>query len=212
MQNLECVTPSWTQRTNNSGVGASPQNPPTSAPVFCMSDMAELSWMCWDPRMLCQLVRLSPDQVEQAYLNDAGFPERVRTNVRRSGEEACSVSWLKICPSTTILEAWDFGPSTTGTYLTLFIISLPVILPIRPVLTLPSHITSRLWSNSFLKSSSSSRVKYSELSLQRLCQQRMSSCPVLNSTTEVLTPTCRQHRRQSNSGHLRPTTFLLRVH
>jgi hypothetical protein len=88
MQNLECVTPNWTQRTNNSGVRASPQNPPTSAPVLCVSDMAELSWMCCEPRILCQLVRSSPEQVEQAYLNEAGLPDRVRTNVRRSGAAA----------------------------------------------------------------------------------------------------------------------------
>ncbi len=52
--------------------------------------------MCCEPRMLCQLVRLSPDHVEQAYLNDAGLPERVKTNVRRSGAAACSVSWLDL--------------------------------------------------------------------------------------------------------------------
>lgn len=50
--------------------------------------------MCCDPRMLCQLVRLSPDQDEQAYLKAAGLPERVNTKVRRSGFAACSVSWL----------------------------------------------------------------------------------------------------------------------
>lgn len=60
-----------------------------------------------------------------------------------------------------------------GIYLTLFIISLPVIRPIRPVLTLPSSMTSRLWSNSFLNNSSSSRLKNSELSLWPRCQQSM---------------------------------------
>jgi len=96
MQNLECVTPSCTHRTNSSGEGMSPPNPPTSAPVFCIKDMPELSWMCCEPRMLCQLVRLSPDQVEQAYLNAAGFPDLVKTKVRRRGAAVRSTSWLRL--------------------------------------------------------------------------------------------------------------------
>lgn len=143
MQNLECVTPSWTQRTNNSGVGASPQNPPTSAPVFCISDIAEFSWMCCEPRILCQLVRLSPDQVEQAYLNEAGLPERVSTNVRLSGAAAWRTSWLHSRISAEALGL-KYYFEDFGTHLTLFIISFPVILPIRPVLTLPTSVTSRL--------------------------------------------------------------------
>ena len=144
MQNLECVTPSWIHRTNNSGEGASPPKPPTSAPVFCMSDMADVSWMCCDPRRLPQVVKLSPDQVEQAYLKAATLAERVRTKVRRSGAAAWSVSWLERVSS----DLDYFG--TPGCrrdchelYLTLFITSLPAILPIRPVLILPSSVDSR---------------------------------------------------------------------